>query len=135
MGEEGLPWLGCWGVPSVGVPVLAYWYDGGRPSGCCGGFIVGREAVEEAAGLVLVLGLLAAAAVFTVGMELCDCEEVILLAADEAVPLVVGAAVFELCGERFAVELLDTGVVLLEDLLVEPASLARKFFIEVDMET
>jgi hypothetical protein len=112
---------------------LAYWYDGGRPSGCCGGFIVGRE-VDEEAGLALALVLLAAAAavvVLTVGMEFCDCEEVMLFAAEEAVPFVVGAGVVE----RFAAEALDTGVVLLLDLRVDPTSLLRKFFIESDMET
>jgi hypothetical protein len=116
---------------------LAYWYDGGRPSGCCGGFIVGRE-VDEEAGLALALVLLAAAAaaaavVLTVGMELCDCEEVMLFAAEDAVPLVVGAGTVE----RFAAEALEGVVteVLLLDLRVLPTSLFRKFFIESDMET
>ena len=115
---------------------MAYWYEGGRPSGCCGGFIGARDVVE-AAGLPLTVVLFvgAAARVFTVGTELCDCEELMLLAADEAVPLVVGGAAFELGGERLVFEALE-GVAegLLLDLRVEPTSLRKRVFME-DMET
>ena len=48
-----------------------------------------------------------AALVLAAGVEACECEEVVLFAADKAVPLVRGgAAVFAEDGVRFALELL-----------------------------
>ena len=82
IGLLGLPWLGCCGAPRLELPWLAYWYDGGRPSGCCPpGFIVANE-VEDADG-----------AAGAGELEFCDCDVAVELtdvAADE-VPFVVGA--------------------------------------------
>ena len=87
MGELGLPWLGG-PAPRLLLPALAYWYDGGRPSGCCG-FIASE--VDEAAGLAFGFEFAALVFALAAGVEACECDEVVLLAADEAVPLVVGA--------------------------------------------
>lgn len=95
--------------------MLAYWYEGGRPSGCWG-FIADSE-VDEAAGLEFVfvfvgVGLLvlavAVVAVLTVGTDDCDWDEVMLFAADEA-PLTAGGccAAVAVGGERLLVEELE----------------------------
>ena len=61
--------------------------------------------VDEADGVALLL-VLPLVVVLRVGTEVCDCEEVVLLGADEAVPLTVGTVVFEEGGERLEVEAL-----------------------------
>ena len=99
MGEEGLPWLGCCGVPRFVLPALAYWYDGGRPSGCCDGFILPRELpsdVDDAVGC-RVGGVLAFAVEFW---------EEVLFAAELAVPLTVGMEELEVGCESCEVEAL-----------------------------
>ena len=72
-----------------------------------------------------------------VGTEVCDCDcdEWVLFAADEAVPLVVGGAALGGGGERLAVEaLLVVTDWLLLDLRVEPTSFRKRWFMD-DMET
>lgn len=68
-------------------------------------------------------------AVLAAGVELCECEEVVLLVAERAVPLVVGAAAVDAGGERFELEL-EGGTLggLLLDLRVEPTSLRKRWF-------
>jgi hypothetical protein len=84
--------------------------------------------------LPLVLLLLAAAAgalfVLGAGLELCDCAEVMLLAAEEAVPLVVGGAAVPEGGERLALEALEGVEGLLLDLRVEPTNFLKRFCME-----
>ena len=72
----------------------------------------------------------------TAGAEACDCEELVLFAAEEEVPLVVGAAWVE-GGVRLALEALcvEGTEVLLLDLRVEPTSLRNREFMFDDMET
>jgi hypothetical protein len=95
--------------------------------------------VDEAEGFAaVVLG----AAVLALAAEACDWDEVMLFAADEVVPLVVGCgtAAVEVEGgggdERLEVEALCwvATEVLLLDLLVEPTSLRKRLFID-DMKT
>lgn len=62
--------------------------------------------VDEADGVVLLLVLPLVVAVLRVGTEVCECEEVVLLGPDEAVPLTVGTVVLEAAGERLEVEAL-----------------------------
>ena len=62
------------------------------------------------------------------GVELCDCADVMLLAAEEAVPLVVGAAAVFEGGERLVCELLEGVDGLLLDLRVEPTIFRKLCF-------
>ena len=81
------------------------------------------------------MGAVALVVVLSVGTEVCDCDEVVLFAANEAVPFVLGAAVLVGCGDRFVVDWLLVGTDwLLLDLRVEPTSLRKRWFI-CDMET
>ena len=83
-----------------------------------------------------------AAAAFAGGVELaaavelaggCDCCEAVLLVADRAVPLVVGAAVEAGGGLRVVVEpFWVLAVELLLVLRVEPTSLRKREFMDVD---
>ena len=61
------------------------------------------------------------------GVELCDCAEVMLLAAEEAVPLVVGAAAVLEGGERVALEALEGVEGWLLDLRVEPTNFRKRW--------
>ena len=57
------------------VPALAYWYDGGRPSGCCG-FMTASEVVDAAG-----FG----------GADACDCDDAEVEGTAESVPLELAA--------------------------------------------
>ncbi len=95
------------------LPLLAYWYEGGRPSGCCPpcGFI--KSELVDAAGFV---GCGVA--------EACDAEAEVVEAAEVATPLVLAAAAVLVGVERLEVERLSDCECTdwLEDLLVEPTS-------------
>lgn len=124
MGEEGLPWLGC-GAPRLVLPALAYWYDGGRPSGWLG-FMAASD-VDEAAAAALAGG---------VGVELgwggCWEWAEVVLAAETLVPLVEGGAAVEVGGLRLVEEEFWVLVDWLLVLRVEPTSLRKREFIDVD---
>lgn len=104
MGLLGLPWLGCCGAPKL-LPALAYWYDGGRPSGCCAGFIDGASEVEEADGLRAWLWAGLALAFCGGAVEACDdVAEVMEEAVLALLPLVLAAAGFDDGGGERLVE-------------------------------
>lgn len=115
MGLDGLPELGWGGAPRLPLPWLAYWYEGGRPSGCWGllGFMGAREVLDADA----------CWAVEALEAESCEeVVEVVLAAADDEggwAPLVLGAEV----GAARLVEELLVATLLLLDLRVEPTSL------------
>lgn len=95
------------------------------------GFIADSD-VDEAVGL-LAGGAEPAGAAVLVGLlgGCCDCEEATLLVADKLVPLVVGAEV-DVGGLRLVVELFWVLVELLLVLRVEPTSLRKREFMDVD---
>lgn len=100
-------------------PVLAYWYDGGRPSGCWGLFMASD--VDDADGVWAPLA--------------CEEAAVAVLAAIEAAPPLVtgvrlGGVDDRFCALAEACEATDW----LLDLRVEPTSLRKRWFID-DMET
>ena len=108
--------------------MLAYWYEGGRPIGCCG-LLMAPSELEEADGVTVPL----AVRLFEDGCCGCDVEYV-LLAPGEPLPLViVGARVFDdggderLVVERVALLALPFGWLLV--LRVEPTSLRKRLFI------
>lgn len=118
------------------MPVLAYWYEGGRPNGCCGFMPDGRDVVEAEGPW---------GACEAVGCDDAGGGIPVEEAAEEATPLVGAAAgvvvvvEVELGGAR----LLELGleeefwevVLWLLALRVEPpTSLRKRWFIE-DMET
>jgi hypothetical protein len=109
------------------LPAFAYWYDGGRPSGCCCGFM-GREVDEAEADR---FGGAEAAA----GAGCVDEAEVeVVLAALEAdvpfVPLVLAGGCGGGGGDRFWVlaEFCEATELLL-DRRVEPTSFLKRAFI------
>jgi hypothetical protein len=104
------------------LPVLAYWYEGGRPSGAELGFIA-SEVVEAAAGLAGLAGgveLALAAVVF--GAEESWDEVALLARSDEvAVPLTAGEeAAAGACADRLVVLLLEAATDVLLLLRFEP---------------
>ena len=116
--------------------VFAYWYDGGRPSGCpppCCGFIASEVVEAFALGMAAVpCGVGAGAA-----EELTEEAEVVEAAVGVAVPLVLAAAVEDelVGGERLEVEAVACELTdWFDDRRVEPTSFRKRWFIE-DMET
>lgn len=93
IGLVGRP-CGPGGAPKL-LPWLAYWYDGGRPSGCCGfwlGFMASEVVDEAAAGMD--------------GGEDCEVD-----AEGVEVPLLVGAA----AGAVLLVDWIELLLVFLRD--------------------
>lgn len=117
------------------VPVLAYWYDGGRPSGALPWFMASE--VVEAAGGGEVVGLVGPELVVVkVGTEVWEELVLLILSAGPVVPLAMGAAaggeataaadgggVERLVWEELLVAACD------EDLRVEPTSFRNLVFI------